>query len=82
MFTAKNSFRDHTELICLSIKLFFTSIHKWEIGQEKKTEESERQKECAVGELLEELRLKVAHEFRSEIAHNNQGQRLTKELQV
>lgn len=82
MFTEKYSLRHHTELICLSIKLFFTSIHKWEIDQEKVTEETERQKECAIRQLLEKLRLKAAQEFRCEVAHSNQGERLTKELQV
>ena len=82
MFTEKNSFRHHTELICLSIKLFLISIRKWEIDQEKITEETERQAKCAIDQLLEELQLKVANEFRWEIAYHNQGERLTKQLQV
>ncbi|XP_068759451.1 E3 ubiquitin-protein ligase rnf213-alpha-like isoform X4 [Montipora capricornis] len=82
MLTEKNSFRDHTELICLSIKLFLISIHKWEIDQEKITEETERQTEFAIGQLLQKLQLKFAHEFRWEISYHIQGQRLTKQLQV
>lgn len=77
MFIERHSLRDCTELICLSIKLFFTSIHQWEIGQEK---EIERQKECAIGQLLEKLRLKAADDFR--FAYHSQRERLTKELQV
>ena len=78
MFIERHSLRDYTELVCRSIKLVFTSIHKWQIDQEKKTEENEREKERAISQLLEELLFKVAGEFR----HQYQKGHLTKELQV
>ena len=82
MFIERHSLLDCTELICLSIKLFFTSIQKWQIGQEKEIKETERHKECAIGQLLEKLQLKTADDFRYEIAYIDQRERLTKELQV
>ena len=78
MFIERYSLQDCTELICLSIKLFFTSIHKWKVDQGMKIEENERKKERAIGQLFEKLRSKVAREFR----HLYQREHLTKELQV
>ncbi|XP_015758606.1 PREDICTED: uncharacterized protein LOC107337885 [Acropora digitifera] len=79
MFIETHSLRDCSELICLSIKLFFTSVHRWEIGQEN---EIEHRKERAIDQLLEKLQLKAPDDFCFEIAHHSQRERLTKELQV
>lgn len=82
MFIERHSLRDCTELICLSIKLFFTSIHKWETGEKKETEETEHQKECAISQISDKLQLKAAEDFRYEIAYHSQREWLTQDLQV
>lgn len=74
----KLSLRNNPEVICLSIKLFFASIHKGGIGQENITDEKGR----AIEKLLKELRQKVAAHFRWQMADLDQRERLLKELQV
>lgn len=74
----KLSLRNNPEVICLSIKLFFASIHKGGIGQENITDEKGR----AIEKLLKELRQKVAVHFRWQMADLDQRERLLKELQV
>ncbi|KAK2553290.1 E3 ubiquitin-protein ligase rnf213-alpha [Acropora cervicornis] len=75
-FIQRLSLRNDPEVILLSIKLFFTSVHKREIGQENITDER-------MDKLLWELKKKVITEFGSQMAavchHREQ---LLKELQL
>ena len=75
-FIRRLSLRNDPEVILLSIKLFFTSVHKRGIGQENITDER-------MDKLLWELKEKVVTEFGSQMAAvYHHREQLLKELQV
>jgi len=77
-FIQRLSLRNDPEVICLSVKLFFTSIHEQKIGQENITDEKDR----ATDKLLSELQQKVVADFYYQMADVHQREHLLKELQV
>ena len=74
-FIQRLSLRNDPEVILLSIKLFFTSVHKQGIGHENITDER-------IDKLLWELKRKVITDFGSQIAVYHHREQLLKELQV
>ena len=74
-FIQRLSLRNYPEVICLSIKLFFTSVHKRGIAQENITGER-------TDKLLRELKKKAIEDFGSQMAVFHHREQLLKELQV
>ena len=74
-FIQRLSLRNDPEVILLSIKLFFASVHKRGIGQQNITDER-------LDKLLWELKEKVVTEFGSQMAVYHHREQLLKELQV
>ena len=67
--------RNDPEVILLSIKLFFTSVHKRGIGQDNITGER-------IDILLREINKKVIKDFGPEMAVHHHREQLLEELQV
>ena len=81
-FIQRLSLRKDLEVICFSIKLFFTSIQEWEISEKNIANE----KDHATDELSWKLQQKVTADFPSQMAFTKDGfhqrERFLKELQV
>ena len=74
-FIQRLSLRNDPEVILLSIKLFFTSVHKRGIGQENITGER-------IDKLLLEINEKVITDFGLQMAVYHHSEQLVEELQV
>ena len=74
-FIQRLSLRNDPEVILLSIKLFFTSVHKRGIGQDNITGER-------IDKLLREINKKVITDFGSQMAIYHHSEQLFEELQV
>ncbi|XP_044165765.1 uncharacterized protein LOC122949779 [Acropora millepora] len=74
-FIQRLSLRNDPEVILVSIKLFFTSVHKRGIGQENITGER-------IDKLLLEIKEKVITDFGLQMAVYDRSEQLLEELQV
>ena len=82
MLIEKLNFRGHVTLICLAIKLLFTSIQQYENGPEKEAQERESVKKHALRQLLENLGSKIKQVFYNQKQEDYHAESLLKELEV
>lgn len=83
-------FRDGIDLICLAIKLLFSSIHQWYSGttdsqtddKENKTEERETLKNDCVRQLSKKVASKLKNELQYEMPDYYKNDALVKEFEV